>query len=205
MPSRHIYRMFVGVVIILLVLSDPDPWPVDGLGGVVTWVVVPVFKLFKYLTIDPELHRKRGRATAFSLAVRAASLSLLGLIPFPLHIDADGMAEPTARDCDRPPGRIRQADHRQRPTMAEGRRNARAAEKSSPPMRLQTPTGERTAWQRNAGVRGPESKAELDAGEGDRAKHSRAKPLTRNLQSEDRRSVGGRSPPEVEELTARQS
>ena len=43
-----------------------------ALGGVITWLFVPVFKMFKYLAIEPELHRKRGRAWAFTVAVAAA-------------------------------------------------------------------------------------------------------------------------------------
>ena len=52
-----------------------------ALGGVITWIVVPVVKLFKYLTLEPELHRKRGRAWAFSGAVAAAIVLLIGIIP----------------------------------------------------------------------------------------------------------------------------
>ena len=37
-----------------------------AVGGLVTWLAVPVFKVFKYLTLDPELHRKRTRATIFT-------------------------------------------------------------------------------------------------------------------------------------------
>jgi TRAP-type mannitol/chloroaromatic compound transport system permease large subunit len=51
-----------------------------AIGGLVTWVVVPVFKMTKYLALDPELHRKRGRATAFTFAVAGAVIVAIGVI-----------------------------------------------------------------------------------------------------------------------------
>jgi putative peptide zinc metalloprotease protein len=97
--SSSIYRIFVGFAIILLVTYKlPEQMKVIGvlmgLGGVVTWLVVPVFKTFKYLAIEPELHRKRGRATAFTLAVATAVIVLVGAIPFWVNIDAVAVVEP---------------------------------------------------------------------------------------------------------------
>jgi putative peptide zinc metalloprotease protein len=97
--SSSIYRVFVGFAIILLVTYKlPEQMKVIGvlmgLGGVVTWLVVPVFKTFKYLAIEPELHRKRGRATAFTLAVATAVIVLVGAIPFWVNIDAVAVVEP---------------------------------------------------------------------------------------------------------------
>src|SRR4051812_14703994 len=64
------YRVFVGIMIILLVAWQV---PVLGVlmaaGGVATWILVPLVKTFKYLALDPELHRKRAGATAFSVVV----------------------------------------------------------------------------------------------------------------------------------------
>ncbi|MGH7176667.1 MAG: efflux RND transporter periplasmic adaptor subunit, partial [Tepidisphaeraceae bacterium] len=62
------------------------------------WIVVPVIKLFRYLTIEPELHRKRGRAWVFCGAVAAAAIIVIGLIRFPVKIDAEGVAEPAQRE-----------------------------------------------------------------------------------------------------------
>jgi putative peptide zinc metalloprotease protein len=94
-----IYRTFVGVMIIGLVANQV---PVLGVlmaaGGVITWLLVPVFKLFRYLAIEPELHRKRARATAFCLAVAAAVVLLVGLVRFPMHVDQVGVAQATAHD-----------------------------------------------------------------------------------------------------------
>jgi putative peptide zinc metalloprotease protein len=97
--TSSIYRVFVGFAIILLVTYKlPEQMKVIGvlmgLGGVVTWLLVPVFKTFKYLAIEPELHRKRGRATAFTVAVAAAVIVLVGAIPFWVNIDAVAVVEP---------------------------------------------------------------------------------------------------------------
>jgi putative peptide zinc metalloprotease protein len=90
------YRVFVGVAIILMVTWQiPILGVLMGLGGLITWLVMPLVKLFKYLTIEPELHRKRGRGWAFSLGVAAAAVLLFGLIPFPMSIYASGVIEPS--------------------------------------------------------------------------------------------------------------
>jgi putative peptide zinc metalloprotease protein len=88
------YRAFVGVAIILVVA-----WQVPVLGilmaisGMFIWLVLPILKLGKYLLLDPELHRKRTRATAFSLAVAAAVVTTIGIIPFWVHYYAEGIVE----------------------------------------------------------------------------------------------------------------
>jgi putative peptide zinc metalloprotease protein len=97
--SSSIYRVFVGFAIILLVTYKlPEQMKIIGvlmgLGGVATWLIVPVFKTFKYLAIEPELHRKRGRATAFTLAVATAVIVLVGAIPFWVNIDAVAVVQP---------------------------------------------------------------------------------------------------------------
>ncbi|CAN5523477.1 biotin/lipoyl-binding protein [soil metagenome] len=97
--ASTIYRVFVGVVIIITVAyTIPILGTLMALGGIITWVVVPVVKLGKYLLIEPELHRKRGRAWAFVGAVGAAAVLLLGLIRWPVSIYADGVVEPENRE-----------------------------------------------------------------------------------------------------------
>jgi putative peptide zinc metalloprotease protein len=92
------YRVFVGVAIILMVMYQiPVIGVLMAIGGVATWLCVPTFKLFKYLTVEPELHRKRGRAWAFTLAVTAAVVFVIGFIPFPLRVRGEGILEPTAK------------------------------------------------------------------------------------------------------------
>src|SRR4051812_11236170 len=97
--TSSVYRIFVGFAIIILVTYKlPEQMKIIGvfmaLGGVATWLIVPVFKTAKYLAIEPELHRKRGRATAFTLAVATAVVVLVGAIPFWVNIDAVAVVEP---------------------------------------------------------------------------------------------------------------
>lgn len=96
--TSSIYRIFVGIAIILMVTwSIPILGPLMALSGVITWLVVPVIKLIKYLTIDPELHRKRGRGWALTGAVTAALVLLIGIIPFPVRVRGEGVVEPIDR------------------------------------------------------------------------------------------------------------
>src|SRR6185295_4608655 len=68
-------------------------------GGVITWLAVPVIKTGRYLLIDPELHRKRARATAWVLAGVAAAVILVGFVPSPIgtHFQAEAIVEPANR------------------------------------------------------------------------------------------------------------
>jgi putative peptide zinc metalloprotease protein len=89
------YRIFVGLAIILMVMYQiPVIGVLMAIGGVVTWACVPIFKLFKYLTIEPELHRKRGRAWAFTAVVTALLIVLIGVIQFPERVRGEGILEP---------------------------------------------------------------------------------------------------------------
>ena len=92
--ASSMYRIFVGVLIILMVAFQiPILGMLMAIGGVATWLIVPIGKLGKYLMLDNELHRKRGRAFAFCLAVAAVIVTLVGFIPFPLNIDQPGITE----------------------------------------------------------------------------------------------------------------
>ena len=101
--SSSIYRTFVGIVIILLVAFQiPILGILMALGGVITWVTMPVFKVFKYLALEPELHRKRARATLVTLAFAAAVIAVIGFIPFPMNVDEVARAEAAAHESVRP-------------------------------------------------------------------------------------------------------
>jgi putative peptide zinc metalloprotease protein len=92
--TSGIYRIFVGFVIILIVAYKiPVLGMLMAIGGVVTWACVPIFKLCKYLLIEPELHRKRGRAALFCGGVAVAVIVLIGLIRFRVYVDAQGIVE----------------------------------------------------------------------------------------------------------------
>ncbi len=97
--ASGIYRIFVGIAIIVLVaFRVPVLGILMSVGGIATWLLVPVFKTAKYLMIEPELHRKRTRATIFTAAVAAAAVVLIGFIPFWFNVRADGMVEPENRE-----------------------------------------------------------------------------------------------------------
>ena len=100
--TSTVYRIFIGFAIMLMVIYQlPEAAQIIGYflaaGAIATFFVVPLFKLFKYLTTDPELHRKRTRAWAFTLAVGAGAAVLLGGIPFPNAVRAQGIGEPLQR------------------------------------------------------------------------------------------------------------
>jgi putative peptide zinc metalloprotease protein len=108
-----IYRAFVGLVILMIVAYEiPVIGPLMAISGIATWFMVPCYKVFKYLAIDPELHRKRPRAIAFSASVLAALIVLIGIVRFPVNIDSEGVLSVDKAD-NRPlyaeqPGFIRQ-------------------------------------------------------------------------------------------------
>ncbi len=92
-----IYRVFVGIMIILIVgFQVPILGYLMAIGGIVTWVFVPIGMLIKYLALEPELHRKR-RAVAFTLAVTAAIVILVGFVPWWVRVEATGILEPEQR------------------------------------------------------------------------------------------------------------
>ena len=108
-----IYRAFVGLVILLIVAYEiPVVGPLMAISGVITWFAVPCYKLLKYLGTDPELHRKRPRAIAFSATVAAALVVLIGLIRFPMNVDAEGVLRVRPEDARliyvQEPGFVRQ-------------------------------------------------------------------------------------------------
>jgi putative peptide zinc metalloprotease protein len=97
-----VYRVFIGLMIIILLLNQlPEQVKIVGVllgtASIVTWLLLPVFKLVKYLALDPELHRKRGRATAFSVAVAALLFVLIGMVPVWNRVLATGVVEPENR------------------------------------------------------------------------------------------------------------
>jgi putative peptide zinc metalloprotease protein len=93
--SSAVYRLFIGLLIIVMV-SDRLPviGPLMAIGGIVTWAAVPMFKLLRYLTIEPELHRKHGRAWAFTAGVVALLFVLLNFVPLPAKVWSEAILEP---------------------------------------------------------------------------------------------------------------
>ena len=92
--TSTIYRVFVFVSILMFVA---DRFLLLGmimlLVGLVTWFLVPLVKLFKYLTASERLERNRIRASCVSGGILAFILILLWFIPFPNHFRAPGVVE----------------------------------------------------------------------------------------------------------------
>jgi putative peptide zinc metalloprotease protein len=92
--ASGIYRIFVGFIIILVVMYKiPILGTLMAIGGAITWACVPIGKLGKYLLLEPELHRKRLRAMVFCGTVAAAIIICIGVIPFSIYVDTQGIAE----------------------------------------------------------------------------------------------------------------
>lgn len=92
------YRVFISLAIAyMLFYALPQEIRIVGLlmgaGSLIMFLFVPLFKGLKYLSTDPELHRKRARAWAFSGAVAAAVVVAIGVINFPVTVRAEGMIE----------------------------------------------------------------------------------------------------------------
>lgn len=87
------YRIFVTVTIILLVADRY--FGIGLLAGVITFIgafVMPLVKSGKYLAREPRIERERKRAWTVA-ALGAAALTLLfGVVPFPNHFRAPGVA-----------------------------------------------------------------------------------------------------------------
>lgn len=92
--SSGIYRVFVFGRILLFVA---DRLLLIGIIMAVicaiSWVLVPAFKLLKYLSSDPALDRRRPRAVAITAAAAALVVIFLQVIPFPRHFRAPGIVE----------------------------------------------------------------------------------------------------------------
>ncbi len=97
------YRVMVGLFIMIMVLFQlPEQIKflgmVMGLGSVATFFIVPLYKSFTYLAIEPELHRKRGLAWAWTLAFVATVVVVLCFIRFPLNVRAEAVIQPENRE-----------------------------------------------------------------------------------------------------------
>lgn len=96
--ASSIYRIFIGIMIVVMVTyTVPIIGVLMALGGVVTWGLLPVGKVLRYVLLDPELARKRLRASAITLAAIALIVALVGVIPFPVTFRATGVVEPVNR------------------------------------------------------------------------------------------------------------
>ena len=86
------------------------------------WVLVPLGKFVQYLASSPRLERHRPRAVGVTLAVLAAILLLLGVVPFPHHFRAPGVLQARERTAvvNRTPGRVERIQARPAQRVVKG-------------------------------------------------------------------------------------
>jgi putative peptide zinc metalloprotease protein len=90
------YRIFVGVMIVVIVaFKVPVLGVLMAIGGVITWLGVPLYKVTKYILLEPELERKRGRAAVFASVVAALLIIAIGVVRVPRRFTAMGVLEPS--------------------------------------------------------------------------------------------------------------
>lgn len=90
--ASGVYRVIVFAGVLLLIA---DQFLLIGLimavFCAVTWVIVPVTKLLKYLASSPRLDRHRPRAVAVTLSLAALLVAFLQFVPLPNHFRAPGI------------------------------------------------------------------------------------------------------------------
>lgn len=88
------YRVLVFAGIILFVA---DKYLLLGLLMValliVTWIMVPPYKLVKYLATSPRIERTRGRAISATAGIVVGLLLLTAIVPFPNRFRVPGVVE----------------------------------------------------------------------------------------------------------------
>ena len=60
---------------------------------IVTWVMVPPYRLVKYLATSPRIERTRGRAISATAGIVVAVLLLTAIVPFPNRFRVPGVVE----------------------------------------------------------------------------------------------------------------
>lgn len=78
--------MFVSERSLLLAL-------VMGISLVISWLIVPVTKLVKYLSSSPRLYRIRLRANIVTIGAILLLIAFLGAVPFPANFKSPGILE----------------------------------------------------------------------------------------------------------------
>jgi putative peptide zinc metalloprotease protein len=92
--SGHVYRVFVFSAILVLMA---DRLLILGIimavVCLISWIIVPIVKLIRYLASSPRLARNRPRAITVCAAAAGMILILLEVIPFPASFRAPGVLE----------------------------------------------------------------------------------------------------------------
>lgn len=92
--SSHVYRVLIFAGILLFLA---DRFLILGIIMtiicLISWIILPIGKLLRYLASSPRLERNRPRAIAVCAGTFAALLILLEVIPFPNHFRAPGVLQ----------------------------------------------------------------------------------------------------------------
>jgi putative peptide zinc metalloprotease protein len=97
--ASTIYRLFI-LIVILMFLSDRLPEQLKFIATIAAvvsgavWLCTPIFKFVKYLATSGELTRVRGRAVTSTLLTVASIILVVGVIPMPDRVRAEGVVEP---------------------------------------------------------------------------------------------------------------
>lgn len=121
--TSSVYRIFIGLLIVVLVAYQvPILGVLMAIGGVIMWLGIPLFKSIKYLALEPELHRKRARAWAFTLATTAVVVGLVGFLPVWFAVRAEAIIEPERREVlfARTPGFVKEIRVKDQQDVAAG-------------------------------------------------------------------------------------
>lgn len=93
--ASFIYRIIISIAIFIYIFNIfPFIGALMGLAALAGWVIVPLGKFIKYLAIDGEVERVRGRATAVTVVWLLAIFAFIGTVPMPDRGRAEGVVEP---------------------------------------------------------------------------------------------------------------
>lgn len=90
------YKVFVfGAIILFIVQRYAFLGAALAAVALLGWLVIPAARLLNYLTSSPELESARPRAALTTLSVVAAVALLVGAVPAPDRVRAQGVVEPS--------------------------------------------------------------------------------------------------------------
>lgn len=89
------YRIFITVTIVWFVADKLFfIGAAMAIAAIIGFVIVPLVKLVKYLTTNPELSRTRTRSILWSAGTAAALIAMIGAVPIPEWKTAQGLVKP---------------------------------------------------------------------------------------------------------------
>ncbi|MHC4695896.1 MAG: PqqD family peptide modification chaperone [Planctomycetota bacterium] len=93
--ASTVYRTFICIFILLFVAERLFfVGMLLAIAAIVTWVILPLGRFVRYLASSGELTRVRFRAVCATSAFLAAVGAIIGVVPLPDHVRAEGVVEP---------------------------------------------------------------------------------------------------------------